>query len=195
ALISRNITRTADLISNFSKLSMDQFSDESRAIHLAKFWDDVAQSLHNRHRELETIQLTAEVPEQLVITTIPGPLNQVISQLVQNALQHAFVNTKKPAIHFSFKLLTDGSEDDPRSELEMTYQDNGDGIPEELLKSVFDPFVTSKRGHGAAGLGLHLVYNLVAQVLHGHIELQSSPTEGTRFTITFPVRRTKLLKA
>lgn len=194
ALISRNITRTADLISNFSKLSMDQFSDEDRSIHLAKFWDDVSQSLRNRHTELANVQLTADVAEHLIITTLPGPLNQVISQLVQNALQHAFAHTSKPHIHFDFELLGDDQDNDDSLELQMTYQDNGEGIPEELMKSVFDPFVTSKRGHGAAGLGLHLVYNLVAQVLHGHIELHSATGEGTRFTITFPVRRAKHLK-
>lgn len=202
ALISRNISRTADLISNFSKLSMDQFSDEDRSIHLAKFWDDVEQSLRSRHSELAEIELTADVPDNLVITTVPGPLNQVISQLVQNAVQHAFSQTAQPHIRFTFELLASTSHDlaidsdatSEQHELQITCQDNGEGIPEELIKSVFDPFVTSKRGHGAAGLGLHLVYNLVAQVLHGHIELKSAPGEGTRYTITFPVRRAKLIK-
>lgn len=195
ALISRNISRTADLISNFSKLSMDQFSDEDRSIHLAKFWDDVSQSLRNRHAELDHVELSANVANDLIITTLPGPLNQVISQLVQNSLQHAFSKTSKPKIHFDFELLSHSAASDDTLELQMTYTDNGDGIPEELLKNVFDPFVTSKRSHGAAGLGLHLVYNLVAQVLHGHIELQSASGEGTRYTITFPVRHAKHLKA
>lgn len=195
ALISRNITRTADLISNFSKLSMDQFSDEDRSINLEKFWNDVSQSLKNRHSELANVQLTADIPSQLVITTLPGPLNQVISQLVQNAVQHAFAHTAQPQIHFAFALVSIDPTDSDKAELQMTYSDNGEGIPEELIKSVFDPFVTSKRGHGAAGLGLHLVYNLVAQVLQGHIELHSVPNEGTQFTITFPVKRAKLLKS
>lgn len=193
ALISRNITRTADLISNFSKLSMDQFSDEDRSIHLGKFWDDVSQSLHNRHPELATTTLSADVPSQLLITTRPGPLNQVISQLVQNSLQHAFAQTDSPHIHFAFEFIP-APDNNEKGELMMTYTDNGEGIPDELMKSVFDPFVTSKRSHGAAGLGLHLVYNLVAQVLQGHIELESSPGQGTSFRITFPVRRAKQIK-
>jgi signal transduction histidine kinase len=188
ALISRNIKRTADLISNFSKLSMDQFSDDDRSLHLIKFWDEIAQSLYNRHPELTSVALSCQVADDLIISTRPGPLNQVISQLVQNALQHAFSNTAKPMIQFSFSFIPQ-SENSESGDLQMTYEDNGDGIPDDLIKSVFDPFVTSKRSHGAAGLGLHLVYNLVVQVLQGHIELESQPHQGTRFKVVFPVRR------
>lgn len=188
ALISRNIKRTADLISNFSKLSMDQFSDDDRSLHVIKFWDEVAQSLYNRHPELQSVALSCQVADDLIISTRPGPLNQVISQLVQNALQHAFSNTSNPMIQFSFSFIPQ-AENSESGDLQMTYEDNGDGIPDNLIKSVFDPFVTSKRSHGAAGLGLHLVYNLVVQVLQGHIELESHPHQGTRFKVVFPVRR------
>ncbi|RZQ56214.1 HAMP domain-containing histidine kinase [Pseudidiomarina tainanensis] len=188
ALISRNIRRTADLISNFSKLSMDQFSDEDRPVQIAKFWDDIEQSLRSRHPELAQIQLSAEFPEDLTVNVRPGPLNQVINQLVQNALQHAFAHTVKPSIKFEFRYhaLEDDAE---RGELELNYYDNGDGIPNELLKVVFDPFVTTKRSHGAAGLGLHLVYNLVVHALQGQISLASPSQRGTEFHISVPVRQ------
>ncbi|PHR63578.1 MAG: HAMP domain-containing histidine kinase [Idiomarina sp.] len=187
ALISRNIRRTADLISNFSKLSMDQFSDEDRPILISKFWAEIEQSLRNRHPELANVQLVAEFPDELTVSVRPGPLNQVISQLVQNALQHAFTHTAQPRIKFEFNYhaMEDSAE---RGELELNYSDNGDGIPDELIKVVFDPFVTTKRSHGAAGLGLHLVYNLVVHALQGQISLASQSQQGTEFHITMPVR-------
>ncbi|OZB06973.1 MAG: hypothetical protein B7X54_00005, partial [Idiomarina sp. 34-48-12] len=188
ALISRNIKRTADLISNFSKLSMDQFSDEDRPVTLSKFWDDVVQNINSRHPELAKVALSAEIPEELTVSIRPGPLHQVIMQLVQNALQHAFANTDKPAIHFDFKFSSSPNDID-QGELELTYSDNGDGIPDDLVKVVFDPFVTTKRSHGAAGLGLHLVYNLVVHALQGQINLVSPTAQGTQFQIKLPVRR------
>ena len=188
SLISRNIARTADLISNFSKLSMDQFSDDDRSLDLNQFWDDIAQSLSNRHPELADIELSASLPEQLVVKTRPGPLNQILSQLVQNAIQHAFVDTNRAEIRFEFAFIAQ-AEDSDQGELIIDYRDNGDGIPKDLIKSVFDPFVTSKRGHGAAGLGLHLLYNLVVQVLQGHIDLESESQQGTHIAIRFPVKR------
>lgn len=188
ALISRNIKRTADLISNFSKLSMDQFSDEDRPVTLTKFWDELVQNLSSRHPELSSVALSAQIPDELTVSIRPGPLHQVIMQLVQNALQHAFTNTTKPAIHFDFK-FSGRVDDADQGELELTYSDNGDGIPEDLIKVVFDPFVTTKRSHGAAGLGLHLVYNLVVHALQGQISLVSPTTQGTQFHIRLPVRR------
>lgn len=188
ALISRNIKRTADLISNFSKLSMDQFSDEDRPVTLSKFWDDAVQNISSRHPELAKVALSAEIPDELTVSIRPGPLHQVIMQLVQNALQHAFANTDKPAIHFDFK-FSGSSNDIDQGELELTYSDNGDGIPDDLVKVVFDPFVTTKRSHGAAGLGLHLVYNLVVHALQGQINLVSPTPQGTQFHIKLPVRR------
>ena len=52
--------------------------------------------------------------------------------------------------------------------------DNGAGVPENIKKRIFDPFVTTKRGEGGSGLGMHLVYNLVTQALNGKITLESS---------------------
>src|SRR5690606_41261435 len=68
----------------------------------------------------------------------------------------------------------------------IDFSDNGHGIAEEFLPKVFDPFFTTKRGAGGTGLGLHIVYNLVSQVLGGAIAISSREWEGTRFTISFP---------
>ena len=54
------------------------------------------------------------------------------------------------------------------------YKDNGRGIPQSFQQKIFDPFVTTKRGHGGSGLGMHLVFNLVTQALNGSISLSSS---------------------
>jgi signal transduction histidine kinase len=51
---------------------------------------------------------------------------------------------------------------------------------------VFDPFFTTRRGHGSTGLGLHIVYNLVTGTLQGRIDVESEPGLGTRFLIEIP---------
>ena len=71
--------------------------------------------------------------------------------------------------------------------LHIVYTDNGKGIPDELRKRIFDPFVTTKRGQGGSGLGMHLVYNLVTQALNGSITVESATNEGVKFDIIFPV--------
>jgi PAS domain S-box-containing protein len=74
--------------------------------------------------------------------------------------------------------------------VEITFSDDGIGIPEENLRRVFDPFFSTKeRG---TGLGLAIVHNIVA--LHvGSIEVDSKG-EGAVFRIALPVTRTKRSK-
>ena len=73
------------------------------------------------------------------------------------------------------------------NKLKLVYTDNGKGIPPEIRKRIFDPFVTTKRGQGGSGLGMHLVYNLVTQALNGSISITSEEGEGVEFIIVFPV--------
>ncbi|MDO9192087.1 MAG: HAMP domain-containing sensor histidine kinase, partial [Undibacterium sp.] len=61
------------------------------------------------------------------------------------------------------------------------------GISEANLKKVFDPFFTTKFGQGGSGLGMHIVYNLVTEVLGGSIDIVSLPGQGTRVTMRFPL--------
>jgi signal transduction histidine kinase len=190
-LVNRNINRTADLMSSFQQLSMDQFSDEERHINVAKFCAEVLQSVQSRHAELEHIKVNIIGPDRLDIRTLPGPFGQIISQLVQNAIQHAFSQVEQPEIWLEFALEIDAEVTPAQTRLFFTYRDNGAGIPSDLGRRVFDPFVTSKRGHGATGLGLHLVYNLVSQVLGGHIAWIESVESGTVFEIRFPVDTTE----
>ncbi len=68
----------------------------------------------------------------------------------------------------------------------LSFEDNGVGMPKDHAQQVFDPFFTTKRGSGGSGLGMHIVYNLSTQMLHGHIKVQSEPGRGTTFTLRFP---------
>ena len=64
--------------------------------------------------------------------------------------------------------------------------DSGSGMPPHIQQRIFDPFFTTKRGTGGSGLGLHIVYNLVTQLLGGSIQVTSEPGRGTRFTVQLP---------
>ncbi len=70
----------------------------------------------------------------------------------------------------------------------LTVQDNGAGMPPDVLSRVFEPFFTTKKlGHGT-GLGLAVVHGIV-QGHHGAIFADSTPGEGTRFEVYLPVLR------
>jgi signal transduction histidine kinase len=56
-----------------------------------------------------------------------------------------------------------------------------------LQAHIFDPFVTTSREHGHAGLGLHIAFNLVASSLNGRLRLESKKGPGTQIAIEIPV--------
>ena len=67
--------------------------------------------------------------------------------------------------------------------------DNGPGIPHEALQKIFEPFYTTARAKGSTGLGLHIVFNIVTNTLHGGITCQSEPDHGATFQVHIPLGR------
>ncbi len=96
-----------------------------------------------------------------------------------NSLIHAFEHIEKGQIKIQVRV--------DQNRCFVHYEDNGAGVPEHIKKRIFDPFVTTKRGEGGSGLGMHLVYNLVTQALNGKIYLESSLGDGVRIDFDFPV--------
>ena len=73
-----------------------------------------------------------------------------------------------------------------RASEQILGSDDGIGMPAGDLRRIFDPFFTTKRGAGGTGLGMHIVYNLVTQMLGGTIEVFSTEGRGTRVVVAFP---------
>ena len=65
-------------------------------------------------------------------------------------------------------------------------KDNGDGIPEEYLAKIYDPFFTTKGEGKGVGLGLAVVYGIV-ESHGGDIEVETKVGEGTTFSVELPV--------
>lgn len=177
-IIYRNLERAAKLISSFKKVAVDQSSADTRVFNVKELIEEVTLTLQAKLNE-EHVILTIDCPENLTIESKPGPINQILINLILNSIIHGFENRTHGAITISVMHLSD--------QLHVSYQDDGIGVDENIKTKVFEPFTTTKRGSGGSGLGLHLVYNLVTQALNGHIEFESSASEGTTFTLTFPV--------
>lgn len=75
---------------------------------------------------------------------------------------------------------------DPGSYAVLTVSDTGTGIPEAVQRRVLEPFFTTKRERGATGLGLPAVHGMVRQI-GGHLEIDSTPGEGTTIRLHLPV--------
>ncbi|RHW76609.1 ATP-binding protein [Colwellia sp. RSH04] len=179
SIIFRNLERAAKLISSFKKVAVDQSSAESRTFNVKELLDEILITLAAKLKS-SSVSYQLECPSNLVVTSKPGPINQILINLILNSIYHAFEGVEDRAIEIKVMSLSD--------QLHMVYSDNGVGINEAIKARIFEPFTTTKRGSGGSGLGMHLVYNLVTQALDGHINVESELNEGVSFDITFPVK-------
>jgi len=178
-IIYRNLERAAKLISSFKKVAVDQSSAEQQQFNVKELLDEVILTLKAK-LDKEQVKVTLECEESLVVESKPGPINQILINLILNSMTHGFEHKIGGHISISIMYLSE--------QLLITYQDDGSGIDENIKAKVFEPFTTTKRGSGGSGLGLHLVYNLVNQALNGHIDFKSDKEQGTTFEITVPVK-------
>ena len=178
ALIERNLQRAAGLISHFKQVAVDQASMRRRQFDLAALVEDVLSTLSPRLKR-SPHRIDVEIPPGLVFESYPGPLEQVLTNLIENSLVHGFEPGRAGVIRISAEASG------PR--VRLRYADDGLGIPPALRHRVFDPFFTTKLGQGGSGLGLYLVYNLVHGRLGGSIQLLESDGPGACFIVELPV--------
>ena len=101
-------------------------------------------------------------------------LSQLLLNLILNSL-HAMGDTGILTVRTTF---------DPQN-IQLQIADTGHGIPEDIRDQIFEPFFTTKEAGEGTGLGLAIVAQVVEDH-HGTIHLQSTPGQGTTFTITLP---------
>lgn len=109
-----------------------------------------------------------------LISSDRGQLQQVFLNLLTNA----FAAVEDGGI------ITIKTENTSLERIQITITDNGCGIPESIIKHIFDPFFSTKKAKGT-GLGLSITYGIIKK-LSGAITVQSKEKEGSTFTITLP---------
>ena len=179
-MIGANLERAAHLVSSFKQVSVDRSTDDRRRFDLGGYLSDLVASLRPSWKR-RPLQLEVECPPHLELDSYPGALGQIISNLIQNALVHAYEPDAQGTMRIE---VTTPSTDD----VSIAFSDDGRGIDAAHLGHVFEPFYTTRRGQGGTGLGLHITFNLVTQKLGGHIDVESSAGRGTRFTMRLPRR-------
>ena len=177
ALLMRNLERSVALLKNFRQVAADQASEQRRTFDLRTVVHEV---LHTITPSLKRVAHTvvAEVPEGIALDSYPGPLGQVLINLINNAYLHAFEGMPQGTV----TLHAHASD----QEVTLVCEDNGQGMAPEVLEKIFTPFFSTRIGDGGTGLGLAIVDALVKSPLGGRLDVQSTPRAGTRVTLTLP---------
>ncbi|PWC54719.1 AAA family ATPase [Azospirillum sp. TSO22-1] len=178
SLLTSNIARAAELVQSFKQVAVDQTSDDRRRFTLKPRLDEIVFSLSPTWKK-PGHRIELDCPDGIEVDGYPGVLAQIVTNLVVNSVTHAYPPGRTGVMRLSVTRPQLGW-------VELTYTDDGRGIPEEHRAKVFDPFFTTRRGAGSTGLGLHIVFNLVTAKLGGSIRLDAAEGGGTCFTLRFP---------
>jgi signal transduction histidine kinase len=179
-LLMRGLTRSADLVRSFKEVAVDRSSEQRRVFDLMHIVQEVADTLANELRN-KGHRLSLDIAKGLELDAYPGPLGQVLTNLITNSILHGFDGRRGGVMHIS--AVPVGSD-----ALRIRFSDDGVGIAPENLERIFDPFFTTKMGQGGSGLGLSISYNLVHSILGGEISVASELGAGVVFTLDLPLK-------
>lgn len=174
-----SIERSAGLVASFKQVAVDRVSERRREFALAELVEDTLATLRPGITTRAWV-LSADVPADLRLDSFPGPLGQVLTNLVQNALVHGFEGRVEGRVHVVAE--RDGDE------VLITVSDDGVGMPTSILAHIFDPFFTTRLGRGGSGLGLSICHRLVARMLGGELRADSRVGEGSTFLVRLPCK-------
>ena len=146
-------------------------------VNINEILDESIEFLKNEAR-YRNIEIQANyAPDLPLTTTDQAQLQQVFLNIINNGIDaigkdgQIIINTRTTK----------------NNEISIEINDNGPGIPKEVLQKIFDPFFTTKEVGKGTGLGLSISYSIIEK-LGGRIMVASEEGQGTTFTIYLPVR-------
>lgn len=179
-ILMSSLHHAGDLVTSFKQVAVDQISENRRPFGLAATLGEILTTLGPSLRKTShTVQ--SDIPADIVLDSYPGPLGQIVSNLVNNAVLHGFDGREGGRITIGAQLMD-------HERVEIAVSDDGLGIHPDHLPKVFDPFFTTRFGKGGSGLGLNIVYKLATTTLGGRIRVESQLGQGTRFVLEIPLR-------
>ncbi len=174
---TRNLTRLVEDLRTLSLAEAGQLPMVYRPVKISELFDDIATSFSGQ-AEVAGVNLMIDPGSNdpgLVIQGDAGRLDQVLTNLVANALRHT---PQGGSIHLKGIAQPDG--------VNILVTDNGSGISPQDLPFIFDRFWRGDhRRQETSGLGLAIARRLV-EAHHGIITVESQPAQGTTFTINLP---------
>ncbi|TMO60546.1 hypothetical protein CWC18_13420 [Pseudoalteromonas aurantia] len=176
-LIDKNLNKVVNLIETFKQVNSSLNVSPQKGVELLSLIEFAYLPIEESHKDIEFTINGSECE----IDTDVNLLTQVISNIIENAIEHGLKETENKQISVIVK--------DSDEQVHLSIQDNGKGICEGEISQIFEPFYTTGRINGKVGLGMHIVYIIVSQSLNGTIKISSERNKFTRLDISLPKHR------
>ncbi|NQZ83324.1 MAG: hybrid sensor histidine kinase/response regulator [Colwellia sp.] len=175
-LCKTNSVRASEIMLSFKEVAIDQCSQRLIEFDLLNYVENILATLKPKLR-YSGHEVSLDIEKDLIIKTYPGALSQVITNLINNSLMHAFKENQVGEISIIASVAN--------NQVFLRYSDNGIGMTETQQQQAFNKFYTTKAGEGGSGLGLAICKELIEDTLEGTISIESEVGSGTVFIITF----------
>lgn len=186
-----------DRIKSISK-SLRTFSradtDTKQSFNIHEGIDSTVLILRHRlkaNAQRPEIQVLTHYGELPMVACFPGQLNQVFMNILANAIDaldesnqgktFAEIQAQPNQITITTKCRSEA--------VELSFQDNGCGMPEAIKARIFDHLFTTKEIGKGTGLGLAIVRQIIQERHKGTITLNSQINQGTEFTLRLPIQQ------
>jgi HD-like signal output (HDOD) protein/signal transduction histidine kinase len=179
-IIDEEIHRISSLINQIDMFSKDpvynfELTDVNATIK------DIIQLVKSAHLATPGMHISFMPADNLPqVITSKDAIKQILINLIKNATE-AMHNGGSVAVMTRLSLGDTGTDEEG---IEIIVADTGPGLPQSVTADLYTPFVTTKQ-NGHSGLGLSIVHKTVKD-LGGTISYNSSPTDGTSFSIFLP---------
>ena len=175
-----NVRYANQLVTSFKEIVVGEFSEAKIKFELKHFLEDIFFLMMPKiKRSPHNIEINS--PINIILDTQGGALSQVLINLINNALNHAFSDEVRGIIHINVSIKLDT--------VIIKVSDNGKGINAENQDKIFDKYFSTRMGEGGSGLGLFITQKLVEQKLHGEIKYESNKPQGACFYIYLPYKK------
>ena len=179
-LLQRNLDNTASLISEFKRLStLDVETIPEEKVQLTQWLNNILLSISTYEINIKQLKIESQVSNAVNEIIIQSEVFvQIFQELLLNSYLHSNLEQKtKVRIKLEVEQTT----------LLIYIEDNGQGVPEDIQKRIFNPFMTTLRTSGRKGLGLNVVFNLIHFLLKGKLSYFDSKMGGAGFLISCPI--------
>ena len=215
-IVLRNLRRADRLVKSFKQVAVDQSSEERRVVDLGLSLDDIVTTLGPSLKasgcnitlncpQTIVVETAPGALYQIITNLVMNSIAHAFAMDRSPSAAQAMDGRERPTDRSPSatgrspsapeamdgqrpsppgQIRIDVSRDD--AQIRIDYRDNGCGMDETVRARIFEPFFTTRRGQGGSGLGMHIVYNLVTQILRGSIECVSAPGQGVLFRIVMP---------
>lgn len=184
--INAQVDRAAKVIEHMKEFSSGESSEEIVTLNL-KGAIEKSLELFNVQLQKHGIELRMDVPPELHIKANANRFEQVIINLTSNA-RHSLIEKSQKLKKTDWDKQIHIQSREEKDKILIDVIDRGMGVPKELRKNLFEPFVTGKKKTKGSGLGLAICKRILMD-FDADIELLKTGSEGSTFRMNFPLAR------